>query len=162
IWSWGLAENGLDERSLQVIERGMARSDSGRIWFTPSFYLRRVQVLTSLGRLGEARRALEELNRRVDLEAEAQLPILRDVAEARPGAATGDTRGARALLRGALRAAQKLALWGDSSTGSQLTLARLDDLRLAAHEILVANPRGGRRFEMEWRAMLSQVGRNSG
>lgn len=161
LWSWGLSEAGLWERSLKVMERGIALRDAGRIRLSPSLLIRRIQALVSLGRYADAERALDDLDRRrEDWVYEPQPSILRDVAVARLRAATGDTTRARASLRDALRAVRKLARSGDSSTGSQLQLGWLDEVRLAQHEILAADPASGYRFEMEWRAMASQVGRN--
>jgi len=159
-WSQGLAEAGLWERSLTVIDRAIAMRDSGQIGLAPLVLLRRVEVLESLGRYDEAARALEELDRRRrDWRLDRRLPILRDVAVARLAAATGDSVRARAALRKALDRLHDQALSGDTSTGTQLALASFDDLRLAAHEILATDPERGYRLEMEWRAMSSQAGR---
>src|SRR5262249_48163174 len=135
-WSAGLAEAGLWERSLQVIDKGIALRDSAVV-LPPALLLRRVQALESLGRYNAASVALAELDRRHrELLFDRRIPILRDAAVARLEAANSDSMRARATLRKALDTLHDQALSGDTSTGTQLALASLDDLRLAAHEIL--------------------------
>ena len=160
-WTQSLVEAGRMRDAEPLLEEGLEICDR---WHNDrmgrNLEIRRARVLFGLGRHAEARAALEDFDRRVRERNDTpdEQRVEREVLDARLLALAGDSTGARAALRRSLEAVRHHARGLDAGPLGYLALAEMDDVRLAVHEIAGLDAAASYRFELEWRALVRELG----
>ncbi len=149
--------------ALAAVDEGLSYVDSFHVTYSGGrLALVRERAALALGESNLASTALEDARRRAaeDELVPASRAFGHDALEARIAAGRGDAAQAHRILR---RSYQRLRDYSSSlepGPQSYLSLHEVAELREVAHELLVTQPEGAYRFELDWRSLPGRFGRS--
>jgi hypothetical protein len=156
-WASGLADAGVPDQALPLVEEGLAYCDSLNVpEVALPLSIEHAEVLFDLAHYDDAGRALDDCDVRAaanHVEDLGRLALERQTLRAKLQNQRGASAEARETLVRARADLDAYARRLDAGPQAYLALEDRRDLRLAMHEIVATTPELGYRLEMEWREL---------
>ena len=162
-WSAGLETAGQAQEALAICDRGLIHCDSTHVpEHEGPLLARRARLLLQLGRLAEVPEVVKAADSVLSARSSRTAGLQMELETTR--ARWMDRRGFHARAREHVRSVFdqfRLRLrHGDAAALSHLELEDAVTLRDAMHEIEGYSPRDGYEFELEWRSLSKEIGRD--